>query len=590
MCGIGGIANRPGMAPSPLQLSKLCDALAHRGPDGHATMIAGATGLAHTRLAIIDLATGQQPLHGPQGLALVGCGEIYNYVELWPSIEQEQPQSHSDFEVPLHLVAHQGARAVESLRGMYAFACASADGASVLLARDPFGIKPLYYVVSENGVAFASEPQALIAADIVKAELDTVARDELVDLKYVNGDRTVFAGIRRVLPGETITITNGAISERRLNSCVPRAAAAPGQQNEDALVTRFDAVFENSVNVHLRSDVPLGLFLSGGLDSTAILTMMARLSREPLVSFTANFDSDSVRDERAAAARAARFFKSEHVEVPFSETDFWSTLPAVAGALDDPTADYAILPTFKLAAEARRHGLKVVLSGEGGDELFAGYGRYRRMLRPWWLAGRPPRHRGVLDRLDVRRTPDVAWPGRMREVEVETASHGGSKLQNAQAVDIATWLPNDILLKLDRCLMAHGVEGRTPFLDPEVAKFAFNLPDNMKIRDGFGKWILRKWLERTCPVAEPFAAKAGFTVPVQTWIARRKSTLSELVARQPGIAEMCRPDAVRSLFAASEDKKLGLAAWSLLFYAVWHTIHFCGQKPEGDVFTLLRAT
>ncbi len=584
MCGIAGIAGHLGTHPSVSQMERMRDALAHRGPDGKAIEIHGANALVHARLAIIDLATGQQPLESRQGARLIGAGEIYNYVELWPHIHNHGPKTHSDFETALHLTTDFGMAAMERLRGMYVLAYCASDSRDVLLARDPFGIKQLYYKTVNDGIAFASEPRAFMAAGFADAVVDPEKRDELIDFHYTNGRDTIFKGIKRVLPGECLTIRDGTIAERSRKSAIPQRPLSV--LNEDELLRQFDAVFQDSVDVHRRSDVPYGLFLSAGIDSSAILAVLARLLNEPVLCFTAGFDDPIVADESAAAARIARHFKAEHITVKYSIDDFWQSLPAVANALDDPTSDYAALPTFKLAAEARRH-VKVVLTGEGGDELLAGYGRYRRALRPWWLGGRQPLRRSTIERLDLARGR-VAWVQREREMRGAKAK-AGTALQRAQAADIKSWLPNDILLKLDRCLMAHGLEGRTPFLDKEMANFAASLPDNMKIRNGMGKWLLRRWAEQYCPPADSEMPKKGFTVPVRHWISRRKSDLAELVSRQRGIAEAFRPEAVRAVFMASDERVPGTAAWSLLFYAVWHSVHICGANAQNDVFAVLTA-
>jgi asparagine synthase (glutamine-hydrolysing) len=320
-------------------------------------------------------------------------------------------------------------------------------------------------------------------------------------------------------------------------------------------------VLEDSVRVHQRSDVPYGLFLSGGIDSAAIATLMARLNARPVTAFTCGFDAPGAADERAQAEKVARALDLDWRETRFGEADFWRILPQVAWALDDPTADYATLPTYKLA-EAAKGTLTVVLTGEGGDELFAGYGRYRRALRPRWLGGRPAEPRGA--------APAVlaAWR------EAARPPPGLTPLQQAQWADIATWLPSDLLLKLDRCLMAHGLEGRTPFLDPAVAAFAWALPDGCKVRDGYGKWLLRKWLERACPAAEPWAKKQGFTVPVDAWIAPRAG---DIAARIGAVA------AVRRLLGdegAARMRTPGAGRWPLLFFAVWALIHLEGAAPS----------
>ena len=218
-----------------------------------------------------------------------------------------------------------------------------------------------------------------------------------------------------------------------------------------------------------------------------------------------------MHDERDHARKVAERVGAEHLEVEFSEDDFWRFLPQVAAAVDDPTADYAILPTWKLAREAAQE-LKVVLCGEGGDELFAGYGRYRSQLRPWWQGGRTLRSKGILDGLGLLRIEPKSWRDSLDAAQATATFPHRTRLQIAQATDCADWLPNDLLTKLDRCLMTHGLEGRTPFLDREVAKVAFSLSDEMKIKKGLGKWLLREWLEKVLPEAQPFERKRGFTV------------------------------------------------------------------------------
>jgi asparagine synthase (glutamine-hydrolysing) len=325
----------------------------------------------------------------------------------------------------------------------------------------------------------------------------------------------------------------------------------------------LDAVLEDSVRVHQRSDVPYGLFLSGGIDSTTIATLMARLNERPVTAYTCGFDVAGAADERATAERVARALDLDWRETRFGEADFWRILPQVAWALDDPTADYATLPTMKLA-EAAKGTLTVVLTGEGGDELFGGYGRYRRALRPAWLGGRPAEPR----------PEDPAILDRWRAEAV--APKGLTRLQQAQWADIATWLPNDLLLKLDRCLMAHGLEGRTPFLDAQVAAFAFPLPDRFKVQGRYGKWLLRKWLERHCPAAEPWARKQGFTVPVEAWIAPRAADIARRIGKVEAVRQLRTPEQVAAAFGAGAHAE----RWPLLFFAVWSLIHISGASPK----------
>jgi asparagine synthase (glutamine-hydrolysing) len=587
MCGIAGIMTIDGQAPPVAALQAMEAALAHRGPDGNGHYRAGDVGMVQTRLAIIDLTTGDQPLYEPGGAALMANGEIYNYLELRQSLEGVAFATGSDCEVPLHLYRRHGLDFPQHLRGMYAIALHDPAAGRLVLARDPFGIKPLYYIETAAGLAFASEPQALIASGLVAAQLVRHVRNELLQLQFTTGRETIFAGINRVLPGETVVAARGRVVERHRREPLPEGGTVP--QDEAAAVAAFDAAFADSVRVHQRSDVPYGMFLSGGIDSTAVLAMMARLNERPVKAFTAGFSQSAAVDERAAARAVARSVGAEHVEVEFREGDFWRLLPDVAAAMDDPAADYAVLPTFKLAAAARSAGLKVILCGEGGDELLAGYGRYRSVMRPWWAGGKLLRGRGNLDRLGILRGDLAGWRDGIAAAELHAAASGRSRLQVAQATDCADWLPNDLLGKLDRCLMAHGVEGRTPFLDPAVAAAAFRLPDDLKVRKGLGKWVLRRWLAQHVPAAEPFTRKRGFTVPVGEWIARRGVQLGPLVASQPGVREICLPNAVEKLFREARGRHEGFAAWTLLFYALWHRRHIQRLPSEPDVFATLAA-
>jgi len=564
MCGIAGIIGKGSARP-------LIETITHRGPDGVRVEDGDGYSLAHARLSIIDLEGGWQPLHAA-GSIVIGNGEIYNYLELIEEFGlKEALATGSDFEPMLHLYARMGPAVFERLRGMYAFCLVGCDGRTWLV-RDPFGIKPLYYARCAEGLAFASEPRVF-----GKRALKREQADELLALNYAL--ESPFEGITRVEPGEVLEIDP--------NSAHPGASRGPsrvaawvptfvGMSGEKELIARLDAILEDSVRVHQRSDVPYGLFLSGGIDSASIATLMARLNERPVTAFTCGFDVPSARDERAQAERVATALKLDWRETTFGEEDFWRVLPRVAWALDDPTADYATLPTYKLA-EAAKGTLTVVLTGEGGDELFGGYGRYRRALRPALFGGRPAAPQIDAPFLkDGGRTALERWRAR--------AYATGTRLQQAQAADIATWLPNDLLLKLDRCLMAQGLEGRTPFLDREVAAFAFNLPDRMKLRGRYGKWLLRKWLERVCPQADPWGKKKGFTVPVAAWIAPRAAELGPKIAALKAVREVCDVDAVRAVFT---DEAQAKNRWPLLFFAVWSLIHLEGAAPDEALASLM---
>ncbi len=585
MCGIAGLMLASGHQASPdtATLSALSHALRHRGPDGSGQAVFGQTALVHTRLAIIDLATGDQPLQSSAS-ALIANAEIYNYRELRAALSGFAFTTASDCEPPLYLWQQHGIAFTEHLRGMYAIALHDRAKGLLALARDPFGIKPLYLTNTPAGLAFASEPQALLAAGLVPRQLHTPARDELLQLQFTTGAATIFQGIERVLPGETLLCADGRVIERHRRPALPEGG--PENISEEHALARLDRALMESVDLHQRSDVPYGMFLSGGIDSSTILAVMARLNNAPVLAFTAGFAAAGAADERAHAAAVARAAGAHHESVEITQAMVFEHLPEIVAAMDDPAADYAIIPTWFLAKRARAD-VKVVLCGEGGDELFAGYGRYRSAIRPLWRGGRIMRGRGIFDGLHVLRKPILGWRDGIAAAEARAANGGRSRLMTAQAADCEDWLPHDLLLKLDRCLMAHGVEGRTPLLDPAVAAASFRLPDALKVRKRQGKWLLRQWLAKNFPAARPFAKKQGFDVPIAAWIAEHGQRLGPLVARAPGVEEIAEPSRVIALFRAASGKHEGFAAWTLLFYALWHRAHILGLPPSGDVFATL---
>ncbi|OJW19036.1 MAG: asparagine synthase (glutamine-hydrolyzing) [Rhodospirillales bacterium 69-11] len=586
MCGIAGLILSSGAPPpDPATVSRLIETLRHRGPDGSGHAVVGRVALAQNRLAIIDLVTGDQPLFaGPA--TLVANGEIYNDRDLRAGMPDTAFATGSDCESPLHLWLREGSAYAETLRGMYAIAIHERAQRTVTLSRDPFGIKPLYVAQVAGGLAFASEAQALLESGLVPRSVRPAAREELLQLQFTTGAETIFEGIQRVLPGETLTCADGNVLDRRRIHALP--GGPPEQIDEATALARLDRALMESVELHQRSDVPYGMFLSGGVDSATLIALMARLNEEPVLAFTAGFDVPEAADEREHAETVAKAVGARHERIEVTEAMVWRHLPEIVAAMDDPAADYAIIPTWFLARRARQD-VKVVLSGEGGDEIFAGYPRYASAMRPWWRGGRAMWARGSFDKVQVLRTRPTAWRDGIAATEARASESGLSRLGMAQAVDIAEWLPNDLLLKLDRCLMAHAVEGRTPFLDRGIVDAAFRLPDGLKLRDGMGKYILRKWLEQALPVARPFAPKQGFTVPIGTWIKASGARLGPLVAAQAGVAEIAHPDRVEALFRDIRRWRHGFACWKLLFYALWHERHVLGRRPAGDVFETLSA-
>ena len=598
MCGIGGYFLRPGAAAPEGILDRLQTALTHRGPDGTGRFVDDGAGLVHTRLSIVDLEGGAQPFVHEKAAGgsrrqtvLIANGEIYNHRDLRAELAQHETshfayQSQSDCETILALWATQGNEALTRLRGMYAAALYDASTGAAALIRDPFGIKPLYIAETSFGLAFASELAALRLALDDQGNADAAFGGFIIDRQFAPDNISAFSGIRRLAPGEVLTIQHGRI----VGSVHDRPLTAPTGVSDPR---DFETTLTETVDAHLMADVPVGLFFSGGVDSSAILASLADLRRrdavsEALLTYTVRFDSGS-DEETAQAHGLANAAGAEFVDVVYGKANFLADAGMAALACDDAAADYAILPTLHLARRASSD-VKVVLSGEGGDEFFAGYGRYRAGLRI--LAPKFPTREGAALRANLLRD-DVAAAlrrhyqmaaGDMPDLKTRLCNRGAA-LAQLQQHDINDWLPNDLLIKLDRCLMRHGVEGRTPFIDRYMSAYGFHLPHRHKIGAGGGKHVMKSWLDKRMPAAKPFAKKRGFTVPVGRWIAEEARTLAPLAAAQPGLAAIVRPDLVKDVFAAA-DGRGGLLAWRMLFYALWHQLH-CQQvaadQPLADI-------
>ncbi|WP_216839353.1 asparagine synthase (glutamine-hydrolyzing) [Caulobacter sp. S45] len=581
MCGIAGVMMRGGRSVDRAVLDRLAAALDHRGPDSQGFHVDGPVGLVDTRLAIVDVEGGRQPLFAPGGAALVANGEIYNAPELRAELGGVF-QTLSDCEPAVHLYERRGLDYAQALRGMYAIAIHDPTAQRLVLSRDQFGIKPLYYLETPELFAFASEPQALFAAGLIQPEIDPAAEAELLQLKYTSGEATIFDGIDRVAPGETVVVVDGVVTERRR---IPTLADRPVERIDLAeALTRFEMVMTESVAVHLRTDVPYGLFFSGGVDSSILLKLMQRLSRTPVQALTVGYEGRQSGDESFTALELAKSVGADCRRIEMTAGDFWTLAPRIAAAIDDPTADPAVLPTYLLGRAAREAGLKVTLCGEGADELFGGYTRYRRARLPLPRFGDKER-RGVFEAIPALNHRFAGWATGFDAIEARETQRWPSHMALLQAVDCIERLPNGLLIKLDRCLMANSVEGRTPFLDKAVADFALSLPPGLKANLRFGKVLLREWLSRALPQANPFAPKQGFNPPVGGWMAAQAERLGELAAAQPAIAEFASFETVRGVFEQAGQKSQ--PAWSLLFYALWHSHHVLGVPADGDIAEVL---
>lgn len=544
MCGIGGIYSFEQHQPDKDRLDKMAVALSKRGPDGHGTFVDDTVGLVHTRLAIIDTAGGHQPMSNAMGVTIVFNGEIYNYKEIRENLKNHYPfQTQSDTETILALYDRYGLDFISYLRGMYAFALYDSRTKRCIIARDPFGIKPLYYTRTSQYIAFASEPKALLQSELADNQLDMDALRSVVRGHYIHGVDTPFPSIERFPEGGVLVIEpDGNLSASKMPAISDNA---PRDLSESVALENLDTILKDSVSMHCRSDVGYGVFLSGGVDSSTILQTLSALngSLNDIHTYTAYFDVAGAADEREYAASAARHCGTQHHEIAVTSADFFTMLPKIAAYMDDPVADYAILPTWKLAEVASQQQ-KVVLCGEGGDELFGGYSRYRTR---WWKALR-----------------------QKKKQNTSTASPLWSRLQQAQAKDIADYLPHDLLIKLDTCLMAHGLEGRTPFLDKVVADFAFTLPDNLKLRGRDGKYIVKKYLSERLPSIQPFRKKQGFTVPVGAWMASDAQNITDMLMNNDFIRELLNAQDVALLPKLLPNEKGAKQCWPLLYLAFWH--------------------
>ncbi len=600
MCGIAGVfGNR---TADPALLSAMADRLAHRGPDHCGIEFEAGAGLAHTRLSIIDLGGGDQPLHADDGrLSLIANGEIYNYVELRGELEYHGRRfaTGSDCETILHAYAEYGDAFLDRLHGMFAFALHDRARGRLILARDRLGIKPLFLARTPDGWAFASELKALLPV-IGKPVIDPRALAQYLQCQFSTGRRTLWAGVERVLPGEVVTLEAGGIPSRRCYWS-PRDIAPVTTRFEDA-ATQFDQLMHTVMIEHMRSDVPFGLFLSGGLDSSLLLALLSRLKGEPIRTFSVGFADSPRGTELELAEQLAAHCGSRHTVLRPTGRDMLDRLALSVWAADDLMRDFANLPTLMLAETAGAE-LKVVFSGEGGDEVFGGYHRYRSgRLERWLKSLIHPGSGGFRTTGNFRGLERAVFGPALRDAARgwredfisawRSAPSAWSDLQRMQLVDITTALPDNLLVKADRLLMAFGLEGRVPLLDHRVVEFGLALPDTLKIAPGHGKEFLRRWARRYLPPEHLRAPKRGFTVPMDAWL--RGPTLDRLetiLSASPAIREWFQPGAVR-LLVEKQRRGRGVTRnlGALLQFALWHRIFVEGdgaRPPLQDPLTYL---
>jgi asparagine synthase (glutamine-hydrolysing) len=629
MCGIAGLYHfAAGSDGARDQVAAMTDRLTHRGPDDRGEYVdpAGRVALGHTRLSIIDPAGGRQPMAGSHGwLRLVFNGEIYNHRKLREQLGDRPFRTSSDAEAILGVYERFGVEGIERLAGMFAFALWDGVHRRVILARDRLGIKPLYYAVRGGTLFFASEVQALLATGRVGADLDPAAVRQYLELRAVPAPRTLFRHVRKLEPGHVLVCDRlGPGSPRPFwNLETPRTVAC--RDDTDA-VEQVGTRLERSVRAHMLSDVPVGALLSGGLDSSLIVAAMSRCTDAPIHTFHVG-SPEAGYDEFEYARHVARRFSTRHHEHVLTADDLVRFLPALVADFADPVADPAAIPLFFISRVAREQGIKVLLSGEGSDEIFAGYPAYQRYLlpgAPWARLRRWPRtlartwrrerrlRRLVGDRLRPGRARRAFYPGHaalddpalldavlvpgvrdaagLLEETHEIARRAGmDRLQTMLYIDLKTRIPEDLLCRTDRMTMANGVEARVPFLDHELVEHGLWLPSHFKIRGGVSKYVIKRLAERVFPADFVHRRKMGFPTPVRRWLSAglRDVFRGGLLGIQEEPAVFDRQVLARLVAAhAAGADDVGLLLWRIWFFKLWF-VRWVAREPI-DVDALAR--
>jgi len=633
MCGIAGVLySNSARLPEMDCLRAMSAAIANRCPDGEGIRPEAGIGLIHRRLSIIDLEGGAQPIGNEDGsVQVVFNGEIYNYSSLRAELERDghRFRTQSDTEVLVHLYEDLGERMVERLRGMFAFAIWDRRRRRLLLARDRVGIKPLYFFRDAEKLIFASEPKAILAYPGFTPVLDHAALEDYLAFGVVPGPRSIFQGITKLPPGHTLVAEPG-----RLGAAPRRYWRLKFEPDESLTVEDWEeavrAKFEEAVRIHMIADVPVGAFLSGGLDSSAVVAAASRQMSRPLQTFSIGFEEDGF-SELPHARRVAEHFYTEHTDRVLSP-DSGRVLDGLTQYFDEPFADASAIPTFLVSRTAARK-VKVVLTGDGGDEAFGGYSRYAHDLRestvrhalPTWfrrlIVGpmatswpitpwlpRPLRLKWALTHLAMdagaahaNSVSQCRPPLRRRLMSPEVVSRlvghdpglsirlghlggpAGDHLAGMLAADVTTVLPDDFLVKVDRATMAAGLEARPPMLDHELLELAARVPSRFKVRRGETKWLFKKICLKSLPHDLVYRKKHGFDVPVSAWLrGPLKNRFVDTVLSPNG--------AIDSLIDRAEVKRLferhlkgtagiGQVLWSLLILADWAERYLTVPQP-----------
>jgi asparagine synthase (glutamine-hydrolysing) len=637
MCGINGIAfsSRSSRRVDAAELKAMRDVITHRGPDDEGIYIDENVGLGHRRLSIVDVASGHQPMTNEDGsLYIIYNGEVYNHADYREELESRGHvyRTHCDTETILHLYEDYGDACVEHLRGMFAFAIWDRNKRELFIVRDRLGIKPLYYVhTSDGSLYFASEIKALLEARAVKAELNFAAFSDYLANHATSGEETLFAGVKRLMPGHTLTWRDGEIKIKKYWD-VSFTKVAPNGHSDKDYIAEWSDLFRKSVELRLMADVPLGMFLSGGIDSSAIAAVMATLVDEPIKTFSVAF-KEREANELEYARLIAHAYKTDHHEVVVSPEEFFAALPNLIWHEDEPLAHPSSVALFFVSKLAAQH-VKVVLTGEGSDELMAGYARYRKTilnlavgehyhrmvpsgvrdlirgqiagmsasklrakLSRTFLSLAPdiesiyfdnfavfPRsdQYGLLTRDTIDRTGGVDPYAGVRRVLSETDAQ--SLLDRLLYADIKTYL-HELLMKQDQMSMAASLESRVPFLDHKLVEFTSSLPERLKLNRWTTKYVLRQSMKGVLPEQILTRPKMGFPVPLGAWFrGAYANVLDEYVLSSRALERgIFSAEAVRTLV---NEHRGGLAnhserLWSLVNLEMWFRRFIDGEVASA---------
>jgi len=619
MCGIAGIIRWDGAPVVETELRAMCGAMTHRGPDDEGLYVNGGVGLGMRRLSIIDLDGGHQPVcNEDRSVWVVFNGEIYNYRALRRDLERRGHvfRTASDTETIVHLYEDYGPHCVDRLRGMFAIAIWDARRRQILLARDRLGIKPLYYAERDGELMFASELKPILQLGRVPRELDWEAVRHLFTFLVTPPAQSIVAGVKKLEPARVATARDG--SSLRIERYWDVDFAEPAHQaTEGELVEQLRGLLEESVALHQVSDVPVGAFLSGGVDSSAVVATMSRLNSQPVKTFSVGFADDDF-SELAPARKVASLYGTEHHELVL-EPDVVPLIDEFAWFLDEPFGDTSAIATYMVSKLAAEH-VKVVLTGDGGDEIFAGYDKYvvedrgraydlmpgslrraagavgavmpegmrgRRFLRHFALDGarRYLDAQSIVhpDEMDTLFTPEAA--ARMAPYDPWTASMahldaGPDWMSAVQYGDLQTYLPLDVLTKVDRMTMAHSIEARPPLLDHRLVEFAATIPPHLRYRNGTTKYLFKQALRGVLPDAIIDRRKQGFAVPLARWFrgplfGYARDVLLSASSRERGVLS---PAAVeRRLQLHQRGRDLDLQLWTMLSFELWCRRFLDGQ-------------